>query len=276
MLNRSLQLFVILLLPALALAEESMPWDTRLPFEKATIKYLISGVEQGESTLYLRAYGKESVRYDNSAMEVMGLKKVSETIEFTDPDWIYLFDLQQRTATKSANPQKYMREEYRLLSEEEKAQVRQNSGMLSIGPVPGAITGEEMSNATTILGYSCDKTELMGATVYSMHQTNIPLKTESYLMGMEMRVEAVSVETGIAPEKYFQHPEDITPVMDEEADAMARSVARETIAMLKDSEALLQVSGSNVPDGQEVRKFSPEEQEEMEEALEVLREMFGN
>lgn len=276
MLNRSLLLFIILLVPALALAEESMPWDTRLPFEKATIKYLISGVEQGESTLYLRAYGKESVRYDNSVMEVMGLKKISETIEFIDPDWIYFFDLQQQTATKSANPQKYMREEYRLLSDEEKAQIQQNSGMLSIGPVPGAITGEELSNATSILGYSCDKTEFMGATVYSMHQTNIPLKTESSLMGMEMSIEAVSVETGIAPGKYFQHPEGITPVMDEEADAMARSVARETIAMLKDTEALSRASGGNVPYGRERQKFSPEEQHEMEEALEALREMFGN
>ncbi len=262
---------IVLFLPLLAHAEENNLWEVKLPFEKAIIEYSISGVEQGEEILYIRNYGNTTVRYRRSVMQVMGIEKVTETVVFTDPDWIYTYDLQEKTGTKITNPKKYLDEEYDKLSDLEKEQVQKNSEKLGLSLLYSGMSGEFEEKAMTILGMQCDITQFMGKTMYTIHDSDIPLKKESNIMGMVTLVEATSLTEGFAPESSFDHPPGIIPAIDPEADAISRSIAQETILRLNDPKAcekvLLQGSTHKLqPD--------PEEQQDMEKALEALKNIF--
>jgi hypothetical protein len=276
MVRKGVVLLVALMLPALAHAGGENPWETKLPFKKATIEYSLSGMEKGTEMLYIRDYGKETAKYRTSMMNMMGMKQATETAEFVDPDWIYTYDLLEGTGVKAVNPQKLMIEEYNKLSKKEKDQVLNNSEKMSAGPLLGGITPDIEKNAVTIHGYSCDKVGIMGVTTYSIHETGLPLKTESNMMGMKILAEAVKVEEGASPEQYFKHPEGITAVVDPEADAMSRTMAKETMAMLKDPDAAEKMKNRPTPMSPQQQEMTPEEQQQMEQAMEAMKSIFGN
>jgi hypothetical protein len=271
MLKKVTILSIILLLPLLAYAEGHSLWEVKLPFEKATIEYSIRGVEDGVETLYIKNYGNATARYRRSVMQVMGIEKVTATVDFKDPEWIYSYDLQRKTATKTTNPKKYLAEEYERLSDSEKEQVQRNSEELGVGLFFGGMSREIEENAMTILGINCDKIQLMGTTIYAIHGSDITLKTESNIMGMITLTEAISIQKGFAPDNYFQHPKEITAGIDPEADAISRSMAQEIIRRLNDSKA----SEKDVfPESKYYLQPDPEEQEDMEKAIEALKDIF--
>jgi len=273
MLKKITVFLILLFLPVLAGAEEDKLCQVRLPFEKATIEYSISGVEEGTETLYIKNFGDTTARFHRSVMQVMGIEKVTETIIITEPEWIYTYDLREKTATKTVNPKIYLEEEYLQLNESERGQVRKNSEKLGLGLPNNGMNGEFEANVMTMLGMHCDKTQLMGTTSYTIHDSDIPLKTESNIMGMITLIEATSVKKGYAPEKYFLHPEGITAVIDPEADAVSRSMAQEIIRKLNDPEA-----SENVlfKDSAHQLQPDPEEQQDMEKAIEALKNIFEN
>lgn len=261
----------LFLLPLLAYADGEIFWETKLPFEKAAIKYVISGIENGEETLYLKNFGNTTAKYRRSSMQVMGIEKITETIELINPEWIYMYDLQTKTGTKVVNTKKYLAEEYLKLSDSEKERVRKNSQELSMGFLFGGLNGVLQENAKTMLGMVCDKMQFMGTTIYAIHDSDIPLETESNIMGMMTLVEAVSVQEGFAPEKYFLHPSGIIPVADLEADAISRARAQEAILKLNDpefSKKAFSHGRSYLPEP------NPDEQQEMEQAVEALKNIF--
>lgn len=274
MLKKVVVIAVFLLFPVFAGATDTNPWDIKLPFKTATIDYLLSGIEEGSETLYIRDYGKKTAKYHTSSMNLMGIRKTAETVEFVDQDWIYTFDLIERTGTKAVNPRKYMIEEYNNLSESEKKQVLRNSEEMGAGVLFGGMSTDVEKKAAEILGYQCDRVTIMGSTVYSIHGTGISLKTETNIMGMRILVEATRIDTGTAPKEYFAHPEGITAGMDPDAQAMARSLAKETITMLKDPEAMAKARNQKGQSGQQ-NQLTPEEQQEMEQAVETLKSIFG-
>ena len=275
--KKCLLFLVVCLVPALSCAASENPWESKLPFKTATIEYSISGMEKGGETVYIRDYGRETATYRSSVMSMMGMNQVTETIEFMDPDWVYSFDVKEGTGTKVANPQKYMIEEYNKLSKAEKDQVVKNSEEMSGGPLFGGMSADVEKNAAVILGYNCDRVSFMGATVYTIPKTGVALKTESNMMGMKMLIEATKIDEGSAPDKFFKHPEGITPVMDPEADAMARTMARETMTMLKDPDAAEKSQNSPMMlPGMQQQDMTPEERQQMEEAMEMLKGVFGN
>lgn len=272
---KNIAIFLILyLIPAVVPASGGNPWNTNLPFEKATIQYAISGVEEGYEVLYIREFGQKTAKYRTSTVKIMGVEKITETVEFTDPDWIYTFDLQRRTATKSVNPQKYMDEEFAKLGDQEKRQLAKNSGRLNLGPMLGGMSDALAENVETILGFPCDKAQFVGAEIYSIHGTTIPLRTEADIMGMRMLVEAVKIENESAPLSYFEHPRGIIPIYDSKADYMARSLAKETIAMLKSPGAAREFAAQEDMVNVTQQLPDPLEEQEIEEAIKILKKMF--
>lgn len=259
-----------------ALAGGSDLLRMNLPFEKATIQYAISGVEEGYEILYIRDFGQKTAKYRSSTMRAMGIEKITETVEFVDPDWIYTFDLQRQTGTKTANPKKFMHDEFNKLDDHEKQKLLENNGHLNFGPMLGGMSEALAENVTTILGYSCDKAQFVGAEIYSIHGTTIPLRTEADIMGMRMLVEAVKIEKDLAPLPFFEHPQGIAPSYDPKADYMARSLAKETIAMLKDPEAAQKTAMPEEIADASQQLPDPAEQQEMEEAIEILKKIFKN
>lgn len=267
----SFLLMMILLVPVLVSSGDDNPWDKTLPFKEATIKYSLSGVEKGTETLYIRKNGEETAKFHKTTTTMMGMTMANETIEVTDADWVHTFNMIEKTGAKVANPQKYMIEEYDKLSQKEKEQVLKNSKEFGV-----SMGGQVEKNAVKILGFDCDMATAMGTTIYSIHDTGIPLKTESNVMGMTIIVEATNIDEGAVSQKFFDHPKGITPVLNLESDAMARSMAKQTMDMLKDPEASKKTTSLPASQNFNQQEMTPEEQEQMEKAMEALKGIFGN
>jgi hypothetical protein len=273
-----LTVMAVLFLPIFATAGNDNPWERKLPFENATINYTLSGNEQGTETLYIRDYGKETATYHKTTTTMMGRTVQNDTVLIQTPDWMYTFDLVKKTGKKNVNPQKYMIEEYNKLSSAEKSQVMKNAQEMGTTMAKG-MGGKIEKNVEKILGFDCDRATVMGTTVSSIHETGIPLKSDTNMMGISMKKEAKDVNKGSIDAKYFQHPAGITPQADPEGDDMSRSMAQQTVTMLKDPEGakkavrmnpMLQQKGKNSDQQDEAPEISDEE---MEQAMKALKGM---
>jgi len=272
----ALALIMVLLLPLLAKAGDANPWERKLPFESATIQYILKGSEKGTETLYIRKHGKEMATY-HASKTVMGIRR--NTVTIMTLDWLYNFDLEKKTGTKSVNPQKYMIEEYNKLSKAEQKQVMKNARNMGMSMTKG-MNGKIEMNATKILGIDCDKATVMGSTVYSIHKTGIPLKSDTSIMGFSMKKEAVAIKKDPVDSKVFDFPAGIVPQEDPQADAMARSVAKQTIAMLKNPKGVSNGQPANpmmapgAPANGEQGSPPPGiSNEKLEQAMKILKQM---
>ena len=268
-------LSILLVFPYTATGTES-PWEKALSFEEGTISYTLSGMETGEEVLYIKKYGFETARYRTTQTSMLGMIIRNKSVEIKTPDWIYNFDLQQKTGTRSVNPQKLMIEEFNRLSEEEKKEVKKNAEEMGSGFMSG-MQGSLEKNAKRILGYACDKVSIMGSTVYSIPGTSIALLSESNIMGVTVKSAATKLEEGAVDDKYFQNPEGIVPLPDPDADQLAGMMAEQSIAMLKDPEAFREDSQGGIMKivpGKSV-DIPPEEQQQVEEAMRLLKGLFG-
>lgn len=275
-LSKLLLISVICLSPIAVIAGKELPWEKKLPFEMATIKYAVHGMEEGEEVVYIRGYGKERATYRTTVTKMMGMKMQNSSAEFQTEGTIYSFDLQERSGVKSVNPQKYMMEEYEKLSSADKKKVEGNATKLGGAFAEGGPGGVEQ-NALKILGYSCDKVSIMsGAEMYLIHDTDIPLKNVVSMMGMNMTMEATSIDTGKIDDKYFQHPAGIVVESDPQADGMARIMAQQSIAMLKDPEAAKEMAPSQMGIPQEkMEQMSEEEQQMMQQMMEGMKGLLN-
>jgi len=267
---------VTLILPCMALGENN-PWDKKLPFNNATIHYTLSGMETGEEILYIRNYGQESARYRTTKTSMLGMTMENKSVEIMTPDWIYHFDLQEGSGRKSVNPQKLMIEEYNKLSAADRKKVVKNAEEMGTDFMSG-MQGSLEKNVKEILGYSCDKISVMGSTIYTIHDTPVALHSESNIMGISVISIATSLDTGAVSDKYFEYPAGIEPNPDPEADQVAKMMAEQSIAMLKNPEAFKEKNQGNmmkmVPG--KTDSIPPEEQKQVEEAMKALKELFGN
>lgn len=264
-------LIMCLVTPAVVLASTETPWEKKLPFKSATIAYAISGTQAGTETLYVRKYGAEKATYRETSMTMMGMAMDEKTVEIETPEWIYSFDLTEKSGVKSANPQKYMIEEYKKLSSADKKNVDTNIEKMGIVSA-AAMGGKFEKKAADILGYTCDKVSMMGTTIYMIEGTSIPLKTESNVMGMVMSSVATSVDKGSVSDSYFENPKGIKPEYYPESDAEVRATAVHALEMLKDPE------GFKPPEinGNRIENVPAEDKEQMEQAVKMLKGILNN
>lgn len=259
--------------PVLAAAAEN-PWEKKLPFAGASIHYQLSGSQEGTEDRYLRDHGRETATYRKAVTVMMGMKVVHDTVEIQDADWTYTYDLQEKTGAKTTNPLKYMTEEYNKLTAAEREQVRRNAETMGASFMQG-MNGKVEENVTTILGQSCDRTSMMGTTVYMIHGTAIPLKTETAMAGMKMASVATSFDEGNVDDRFFQHPAGIEAVHDREADEMARNMAAQTMAMLKDPAGMKNMQPGAMMPGMGAGQGNEVDQEMMDQAGEIMKGMRG-
>ena len=273
--HRLYALIILLLAPSLTMAEPN-PWLRRLPFEQAVITYEISGMETGQEILYIRDYGEHTARHRETSATILGITQKSSSLEITTPEWIYHFDLRQGSGTKSVNPVQLMIDEYNNLSPAEKekvtVQAEKMAGILSTG-LPGSV--EE--HAREILGFSCDRLEALGSTIYTIHGTGIGLLSETDVMGITVKSMATSIEKSGADLKYFAFPQGIEPQPSPEADQTARLVARQSMAALKDPDRVASPAQGiiGLPSGQDPA-IPVEDRMQMEEVMNTIKEMLGN
>ena len=257
-------------------AAESTPWSSKLPFEQGVITYEISGMESGREMLYVTDFGATSARHRQTSVTILGITQKQSSIEITTPEWIYSFDLQEKTGSKSLNPQKLMIEEYEKLTRTDQKKVNENARKMA-NLLMGDLHASVEQNVKEILGYSCDRTQALGSTVYSIHGTGVSLLSETDLMGIQIKSIAVSIDTKRVDASVFEFPEGIEIEHDEEADQMARIIAQQTMAALKDpdnittkSQGIMGLPSSEQPE------IPEEDQMEMEEAMKTIRGLLGN
>ncbi|MCB2182274.1 MAG: hypothetical protein KQH63_09635 [Desulfobulbaceae bacterium] len=284
-------LLISLVLPTLVLAADN-PWDQKLPFKKATINYTVSGSGSGTETLYIRNYGKEQAKYRKTTQKVMFMNVTTDDIEITTPDWIYTIDMKEKSGTKAANPVKYMIKEYNNLSSKEKKMVRKNAEEMGTSALKG-MEGQVRQNAEKILGYNCDLAEVAGSTVYSIHGTSIPLKSQTNMMGMNFSTVATKIDKGSVPDHVFTPPQGITITHDPQSDEQARMMAKRTLDILKSPDAAQEMqnqagSAMEQQNAYQPPASAPAQQggqsgqnqgnmgEEMNKAMDALKGLFGN
>lgn len=268
-------MIMLLGIPSLSLAgDDRLAWEKELPFKTATITYVIKGMENGKETLYIRDYGKERAIYRETTSNMMGMKMINRTVEFRTPEQIYTYDLEKRRGSKGVNPQKYMIEEYDRLPAGEKEKIRENAKVMGAAYAQG-MGGAIQRNAAKLLGLDCDKVAIKGgSSTYLIHDTDVALKTEMNMMGMKLTMVAQSVDKGEVDEKFFKHPEGITAEASSESDKMAKNMARQSIAMLKDPEKakdMPMMPQLAVPQA----KMSAEDKEMMEQVQQMMKGMQG-
>ena len=268
---------LFLLVPVIVFAGNELLWEKQLPFKAATINYVIKGMEEGKETLYIRDNGKERATYRETISNVMGMKMTNSTITIKNPDYIYTYDLQKQQGFKGVNPQKYMIEAYNKLSKAEQEMVRENAKKMGAAYTEG-MGGTLQPNALDILGYSCDKVEILGgSSTYLIHGTDITLKTEMNMMGMGMTMVAESVTKDKADDTFFEHPKGIVAEVNAQSDEMAKNMATQAIAMLRDPEdpkTAGMVPPKSAAGGK--KQMSKEEQEQMVQQMEqMMKELQG-
>ncbi len=88
----TLSLFIKLLTLTLFITSpafaEKDPWDLKLPFKRATIKYTVSGSANGTETLYIDEYGKKRARYHKATQKIMFVTTKTNEIEIVTPESI--------------------------------------------------------------------------------------------------------------------------------------------------------------------------------------------
>lgn len=273
-------MLMLLVVPHLVQAQKEMPWEQKLPFKNMTVEYALTGMEEGTEVLYIKDSGKMSATYHTTVTSMMGMKMENKTIEIEDPEWIYSFDLVEGIGQKTRNPKKYMMEEYEKLSAADKKAVIENSKKMG-GNFMQGMGGEIEQKVTKMLGFDCDRISVMGTTTYNIHNTPITLKMESSIMGLKMSQVATSVKKSKVDDKVFAHPEGIEPVFDEQADAMMRQMAQQTMAWLKDPQAAGAGAPSMGPAAPQNRQQNiPQEDQEMmkqaEQMMQGIKGLFGN
>lgn len=264
---------VVGILPSGNLLGEELPWEKKLPFEHATIHYNVSGVEQGEEILYIRNFGREQATYLDSTTKIMGMSVSEKSVEFMDADYVYSYDLQAQEGTKSVNPQKYMAEAYLKLTPEEQRQVQKNTAEMG-GALTRGMGGAVQENVVKILGYDCDKIDIMGSgATYLIHGTSIALKTEVNMMGMKMITLATSIDTEKVDSEHFIHPKGIEVKANPEADAMAQAMGQQVMDTLKDPEAAKKGLETGIHRDVIQKDMSEEDKELLEQAGELIKGM---
>ncbi|MDD9304045.1 MAG: hypothetical protein HUK40_17535 [Desulfobacter sp.] len=223
--------FMILLMFAASAAAAENPWDRKLPFKSATVKYKVAGSMKGEKTLYVKDYGRTSAEYSTVTMKVFGMSQDQKEIIITTPDWVYSADLIEKTGTKQTNMNKFMKEEYNKLSSSDQKKLVKNSEAMGISTIED-LNGTVEKNAVNILGYDCDKVTVMGTTAYNISGSALPLKIQGDTMGIKIFQEAVNLSTGSVLSSKFNLPPGIEFEYDPVADQMMKEQAQEMVKNL--------------------------------------------
>jgi len=282
---------MILLLFACRAGSEELPWEKKLPFKEATIHYELTGMEQGKETLYIRDHGRRQAKHHQGTSTIMGTTKKTETIQITDPDWVFTYDLSEKKGGKTTNPNKLYLAEYNKLTGEEKKNFEKNAKELGTSMM-GQFGSSVKQKGGKILGYDCDIVTVGGiSTVHLLHDTGIPLRAEASVMGMNNVTAATKIDTGAGgPDSAFVPPAGINAVLDQDMEAMMASMIKDTVDTLKKPDGAKQMqqagpmgmmggAGMQQQMQQEMQAegMSPQEQQEMmrqmNEAMQQMQKM---
>ncbi len=155
----------------------------RYSMKSGVVKYEISGMQNGTAELFFDDFGMREATYENAVIEMYGIKQESKSINYLQGYWQYNIDQISNSATKTKNT---ILESIVENSEDGDLVVIGQEMFISMG---GKLIGEE-----DVIGKPCEIWELksMGTKVWVWE--NVPLKTETNMMGISILRIATSVE----------------------------------------------------------------------------------
>ena len=272
-------LFLLSLILSTTACSQENPWISKLPFKNATIHYEVSGMMSGHKTLFIKDYGQTTAMHSETSMTIFGIKQPNRALEITTPDWIYTYDLIKKSGRKQANPNAFFIAEFNALSANEQKKVAENAEKFGTNTMNG-LQGEVEKNAATLLGFKCDKTNMMGTEVFTMREGGIPLKVTSNTMGVQSTEQATHVDKKKVSDRYFKRPENIKLHHDTYIDERMQQQAKSVIQNLLAGNPPFQGTQTPIREGRAnpgkpmdgtMDKTNPELQEQMKQML----KMFG-
>jgi len=232
----------------------------------------------GTKTIYIKDYGRTSAEYSDTSMTMFGMKQLQKQVEITTPDWVYSVDLAHQQGSKQTNPMKYFISEFNQLSKSEQKKVAANTEKFGINSVKN-LNGKVTKNATKILGYSCDKTDVMGTIVYVVSGTDLALKIESNMMGVKHNEIATRLDKKPGPAGKYVPPANIKLRHDPYVDEMMQQQAKNVMQNLLNDKPPASATGSGTMGNSPATKqpqnnpnqMSPEQQQQLQQMM----KMFG-
>ncbi len=267
----------ILLFHTALFASANSPFEKRAPFKEATITYRLGGSSTGSSTLYVKDYGKYLAEHEKTTMSMFGFTKEENKLSITTPNWVYTIDMAAKTGTKMSSMEKYLKQEYEKLSSSEKKTVQKNTKKFGANMMQN-MGGDVKFNAAMLYGYSCDKSNVMGMTSYTIHDTAIVLKMEGSVLGMKIQKEAIDIKKGVVDSSHFKVPSDIKITHDKDADAMMKQQASQMIQILLDPNKAKAPSQPTMPFAPSSSSSSTpqDDNKEMQEVQHAVGKLFNS
>lgn len=192
------QLIIILLFVSTNVSLAQNNDFKRYSIKSAIVEYELSGMQIGTAITYFDNYGMQETTYESSVIDMFGVTQEAETVNYLQGYWQYNLDLKTNTGTKTKNT---------VLE----SLVESSDGDLEqVGLDMFKSMGGKKVGAEEILGKLCDVWELtsMGTKVWVWK--NIPLKSETKMMGMEIIRSATILQENVKiPSDKMEIPKEI-------------------------------------------------------------------
>jgi cell division protein FtsB len=171
----------------------------RYSMKSAIVNYEMSGLQNGTAKLYFDDYGMKEATYETATLEMYGIKKETETVNYLNGYWQYNLDKKANSATKSKNT---------ML--ESIVEGSEDGDLVEVGLEMFEAMGGKKTGHEEIIGKPCEIWELqsMGTKVWVWK--NIPLRSETDIMGIKIIRVATDVdENADIPSGKIEIPTDI-------------------------------------------------------------------
>ncbi len=172
----------------------------RYNLESGVIKYEMNGMQTGTAITYFDDYGMKEATYEHFIVDIYGEEQVFDNVSYLLGFWQYNLDKQNGIATKSKNNT--------LASLVENSE---DGDLVMIGKELFSSMGGQLSGEEDFMGRKCEIWELesMGTKIWVWE--NIPLKTETELMGISIIRKAIEIKENVdIPSSKFELPKDVT------------------------------------------------------------------
>lgn len=170
----------------------------RYKIKSAIVEYELSGNQTGTATLYFDNFGMQEATYESSVLEIYGDSQQLETVSYLLGFWQYTLDVEAGTGTKTKNT---------VL---ESLVMNSDGDLEQLGLKMFRSMGGELSGTEEMLGKTCDVWELksMGTKIWVWK--NIPLKSVTEMMGLNIIRTAISLQENVViPAEKLEIPSEI-------------------------------------------------------------------
>lgn len=193
-----------LLLAGCSKADTKNPWDIKLPFKTAVIEYSLKGTQNGTAILYVRKSGQERAYYTEAVTKMLFVKMDNKTLDLTTPESILNIDLKKKTAVSTPNPISKNRNDFEKLTDAEKETVVKNVELLKTRGFDIMGQGNTTKKQGEHLGQAVDVLDANGMTIWTLKDTDIPVKTSVSVMGMNTEITAtkISLDVDVSDDKF--------------------------------------------------------------------------